>query len=199
MRTPDIKKEEQTKAAIIAAAQKMLRVYGFDKTTMEDIARAACKGKSSLYYYYESREEIFFAAAQKEMDDLQKKVQNAVDKCKTPPEKLRALLLTRYYGIKSMMVLYSVLLKESTKYIDLFNKIQIMSHNMEFETITAVVNEGIESGEFKSIKKSEVSSLAHIAMLLWRGMAANIIITGEIPSKSLKVETVVDIFVRGLK
>lgn len=199
MRTTDIKKEEQTKASIIKAAQKMVRAYGFDKTTMEDIARACCMGKSSLYYYYKSREEIFLATAVTEMNDLQKKVESAVAKCKTPQEKLRTLLLTRYYGIKSKMLLYSVLLKESTKYMDLVKKVQNSSHKIEIDSITMIVTQGIEQGVFKSVKKNEVQSLAVIAMLLWRGLASDIIISGEIPPASLKIETMVDAFVRGLQ
>lgn len=199
MRTADIKKEEQTKAAIIQAAQKMIRAYGFDKTTMEDIARACSMGKSSLYYYYKSREEIFLATAFAEMNELQKKVDTAVAKCKTPQEKFRTLLLTRYYGIKSMMILYSVLLKESTKYIDLVKKVQNTSHKMEIDSITKIVEEGMAQGAFKSVKKGEVHSLAAISMVLWRGLAANIIISGEIPPKSLKIESMVDAFVRGLQ
>lgn len=198
MRKADIKKEEQTRAAIIKAAQKMIREYGFDKTTMEDIAHACYMGKSSLYYYYKSREDIFFATAMKEMEDLQRKVDIAVSKCSTPQEKLRTLLITRYYGIKSMMLLYSVLLKESTSYINLMKKVQTISHKLEIDSITEVVCEGIEQGVFKSIKKQEVRSLALMAMMLWRGMASNIIVSGEVPPKSLKIETMVDAFVRGL-
>lgn len=199
MRKPDINKELKTRTVIIAAAQKMLRQYGFDKTTMEDIARGACMGKSSLYYYYKSREEIFYAAAQKEMEELQKKVDRAVAKENTPSKKLRALILGRYHGIKSMMLLYSVLLKESTKYIDLFNRIQATSHKLEEDAITAIFEDGVKAGEFTGIQKKDIPSLAHMAMLLWRGMAANIIVTGEIPGKNMNIESIVDVFTRGLK
>ena len=198
MRTSDIKKEEQTKGEIIAAAQKILRVYGFDKTTMEDIARASGKGKSSLYYYYKSREELFFAVAMKEMADLQAKVDQAVAARKTFADKLRTLLIERCHGIKSKMVLYSVLLKESDKYIDLFDKIQRASHKIEMESVTQIVADGINAGEFKGIKKQDITSLALMSMLIWRGLALNIIVSGEVPPTSLKIERMADVFIRGL-
>jgi len=198
MRTSDIKKEEQTKGEIIAAAQKILRVYGFDKTTMEDIARASGKGKSSLYYYYKSREELFFAVAMKEMADLQAKVDVTVAARKTSAEKLRALLIERCRGIKSKMVLYSVLLKESDKYIDLFNKIQQANHKIEMESVTKIVADGVGRGEFKGIKKQDIPSLAMMSMLIWHGLALNIIVSGEVPPTSLKIERMADVFIRGL-
>ena len=38
MRTVDTLKEEQTRAEIVGAAQKLFQKYGLDKTPMEDIA-----------------------------------------------------------------------------------------------------------------------------------------------------------------
>ncbi|OYW78704.1 MAG: TetR family transcriptional regulator, partial [Sphingobacteriia bacterium 32-37-4] len=45
-------KEEIFKEDIIREAQKLFQAYGLKKTTMEDIAKALGKGKSTLYYYY---------------------------------------------------------------------------------------------------------------------------------------------------
>jgi AcrR family transcriptional regulator len=50
-------KEEIFKEDIIREAQKLFQTYGLKKTTMEDIAKALGKGKSTLYYYYQSKEQ----------------------------------------------------------------------------------------------------------------------------------------------
>ena len=54
-----VKKEVRTH--IVGVARKIFTRYGFRKSTMEQIAAAIHKGKSSIYYYFHSMEEIFRA------------------------------------------------------------------------------------------------------------------------------------------
>jgi len=51
----DAKKDELIKAAIIEAARRVFQKWGLKKSTMEDIAEEAGKGKSTLYYYFKSK------------------------------------------------------------------------------------------------------------------------------------------------
>ncbi|PZR32764.1 MAG: hypothetical protein DI538_19000 [Azospira oryzae] len=44
---------------IINSAKKLMQQYGLKKTTMDDIAKAAVKSKSTLYYYFKDKEDIF--------------------------------------------------------------------------------------------------------------------------------------------
>ena len=43
--------KSEVRAEIIHVARKIFTRYGFKKTTMEEIAAASRKGKSSIYYY----------------------------------------------------------------------------------------------------------------------------------------------------
>jgi AcrR family transcriptional regulator len=52
-------KKEVTKEKIQQAAYKCVAKYGFEKTTLEDIAKEVGLNKASLYYYYKSKEDIF--------------------------------------------------------------------------------------------------------------------------------------------
>ena len=49
-----------------------LQPVRFRKTTMDEIAQAARKGKSSIYYYFTSKEDIFRAIVEKETKMLRK-------------------------------------------------------------------------------------------------------------------------------
>ncbi len=55
---------------IVTAAHRLFREEGLGEVTMEEIARAAGMGKSSLYYYFKSQEEIFNAVLESEIGDL---------------------------------------------------------------------------------------------------------------------------------
>ncbi|MFM2268327.1 MAG: hypothetical protein RL757_1768 [Bacteroidota bacterium] len=52
-------KKELTKEKIQQAAFKCVAKFGFEKTTLDDIAREVALNKASLYYYYKNKEDIF--------------------------------------------------------------------------------------------------------------------------------------------
>lgn len=52
-------KKEATKSKIRAAAHKCVARFGFEKTTLDDIAKEVGLNKASLYYYYKNKEDIF--------------------------------------------------------------------------------------------------------------------------------------------
>jgi AcrR family transcriptional regulator len=68
---------------IMEAAHLLFQRFGYKKTTMEDIAREAGKGKSSLYYYFKTKEEIFretmLQTASKFVLLTQQEIQKATD------------------------------------------------------------------------------------------------------------------------
>ncbi len=52
---------------IVDAAIIMFRRFGYEKTTMEDIAHKAHKAKRSLYNHFKNKEELFGAALKEEL------------------------------------------------------------------------------------------------------------------------------------
>ena len=49
-------KKDLNRETILKIAQEIFSKYGYKKTTLDDIANAVRKGKSSLYYYFKSSE-----------------------------------------------------------------------------------------------------------------------------------------------
>ena len=74
---------------IMESARGLFARYGYGKTTMDDIAEKAGKGKSSLYHYFKSKEEVFEAAVSSEVENLFAVVARAVRKVEKPEEKDR--------------------------------------------------------------------------------------------------------------
>ena len=58
------------KKQLIHIASDTFSKYGYYKTAMEDIAKAAQKAKGSLYYHFGSKELLFEAVVLKELDIL---------------------------------------------------------------------------------------------------------------------------------
>ncbi|WCT13246.1 TetR/AcrR family transcriptional regulator [Mucilaginibacter jinjuensis] len=58
------------KTLILSAARQLFQEKGLGMSTMEDVAKAAGMGKSSLYYYFKSQEEIFDAVLEAEVGEI---------------------------------------------------------------------------------------------------------------------------------
>lgn len=80
-------KDELIKTEILREAQKLFVHYGWSKTTMEDIAKAAGKGKSTLYYYYKSKEQIFDNVVTREMEEVFRITNEEVQKAQTAEDR----------------------------------------------------------------------------------------------------------------
>jgi len=70
---------KQRAVQVLKAASRLMAHYGFDKTTMEDIAREAGVSKGALYLLWSSKDQLFEALLAYEMqrllDDLQARVE----------------------------------------------------------------------------------------------------------------------------
>lgn len=69
-RHPDQNALDERARHILAEAARLILHYGYDKTTMSDIASAARVSKSTLYLYWKSKDELFRALLTYETLDL---------------------------------------------------------------------------------------------------------------------------------
>lgn len=103
--------QDANRNAILEAARDLFARYGFKKTTMEDIAMALRKGKSSLYYYFKNKEEIFQAVIGLESEILFTKLNDVVKSEGNAQVKLRNYVIVRMETISELLN-YQKVLKE---------------------------------------------------------------------------------------
>src|SRR5581483_4276952 len=88
-------KEDIIHQQILQAAQQLFQKHGYQKVTMDDVAKAIGKGRSSLYYYYKSKDEVFDAVMDVEIDEIVADFTRAVDQAVTTEQKIRAFSLSK--------------------------------------------------------------------------------------------------------
>jgi AcrR family transcriptional regulator len=59
---------DEVKETIESEAHQVFSKSGFRKTTVDEIASANGKGKSSIYYYFESKKKIFQGGEEKDIE-----------------------------------------------------------------------------------------------------------------------------------
>ena len=162
--------------SIVDAASGVFSKYGYRKTTMDDIAQALGKGKSSIYYYFRNKEEIFEAVLEKEVLFLKTNLQDAVNRKKHSKGKLKTYILTRMQGIESMLNLYSAVKNEYLAQFEFIERIRYKYDQEEIANVQVILKEGIENGEFR-IEDPFLASVAIVTSM--KGFEIPLYIKGE--------------------
>jgi AcrR family transcriptional regulator len=86
---------EFRRTELIAAARRVFGSHGFEKATMEAIARQADVAKGTVYLYYASKRAIYDAALRASMAELEAVVQQRVEAAGTLQEAIAAFVDAR--------------------------------------------------------------------------------------------------------
>jgi AcrR family transcriptional regulator len=140
---------KDARESIIEAGREIFARYGFKKTTMDDIARAVRKGKSSLYHYFKSKEEVFGAVVEKEAAELKAELLQAIHNQPTPQRKLRAYVLTRIEAFQRFANLYSAFQEEYPESCNFLGEIRDRYDEYELGLYREILQEGVVSGVFE--------------------------------------------------
>ena len=156
--------KDNIRESIVNAAGDIFSKYGYKKTTMDDIALALGKGKSSIYYYFRNKEEIFQAVLEQEVILLKSKLQKAVNGKKHHKGKLKAYIITRMKGFESMLNFYNAVKNEYLAQFEFIERIRYGYDQEEIATVQGILEEGIEKGVFR-IEDPFLASLAIVTSM----------------------------------
>jgi len=156
----NLNKDEEVKSSILEAAKRVFQKWGLNKTTMEDIAREAGKGKSTLYYYYQSKDEIFDAVVVNEFERILKKAKELAQEAKTAKEMLIKYIIESINEMKSKISTYTIIREEIKRNQNFIRKLRDLFQAREEKYIREILEFGLENKEFTFIQKSEVATAA---------------------------------------
>ncbi|QGY42262.1 TetR family transcriptional regulator [Maribellus comscasis] len=188
--------KSEVKENIITVAQDIFMRYGFRKTTMDEIAYAARKGKSSLYYYFKSKEEVFQAVVEKETSVLRSEIVAKVGESSSAKEKLRSYIFVRMEGFKNWGNFYVALKDEYLSNYDFIEKIRRRYDESEVNSITQIIKDGIDSGEFKGLNAELTAKTVLIAM---KGLEVPLIVEKDLETNFRKeIDAMLEILFHGI-
>ena len=115
--------KDAVRLEIINVASKIFTRFGYKKTTMEEIAMACNKGKSSIYYYFKSKEDIFRAVVETEVEVLKKDLTQELASVDDPIEQLKKYILFRMHKLKTLTNFYAALNYDYLIHLDFIQNI----------------------------------------------------------------------------
>lgn len=155
----------KTKHQLILAAGQIFYQYGFKKTTMDDIAFAAGKGKSSLYYYFKNKEEVFEAVVDYEAELLKDEIISSTKELKNAVDQLRLYIQIRMKRFVSRGNLYTALTDDFLMTFNFIEKIRNKHQEWELNMLHQIISSGIKSKELKPVDIEFISNALLIAMI----------------------------------
>lgn len=171
----------EQKENIIESAQKLFTRFGFLKTTVDEIAKAARMGKASLYHYFKGKEDIFREVVKKESQVLSGKTREAIERENTPQDKMKAFIVTRMQCLSELANIYDALKNEYLEHYAFIEKTREKNFREEIDMVKAILDDGVKSGVF-AITDMELTAFTIITAL--KGLEYHW--TVEIPSNKIE-------------
>lgn len=188
-------REKNVKEEILKKANILFARYGYDKTTMDDIADAVGKRKGALYYYFRTKEEVFTEVIEREISALKQKVFESVKGEKTAKGMLMAYVITRYKLLNKVASSYKTFRED---YIRQFEFVQNLRRKFDIEEekyIESILREGVRSGELKNI---EISMTAESFVTAMKGFEYKWSDESNFKYVEKVINTMLDIFFFGI-
>lgn len=166
---------------------------GFHETSMQEIAKAAGLGKSTLYDYFKTKDEILIYFFEDQLNDLVTDAQRIAVQNISANTRLRQVMEHYIENLQANKSLFLRLSIESQRLkLDSQKRIQDKRHAYQ-DMVRALVDEGIREGVFRNIN----SLLA--ARLLISSMAPVVYGTRLTGTPQEMLKDTLDIFFKGIE
>lgn len=156
--------KDEVRIKIVEIARHVFTHFGFKKTTMEEIALASRKGKSSIYYYFSSKEDIFKAVVEKEAEELKEELRISILGIDDPIERLKVYISVRMRKLKKLTNFYTALKSDYLSHLVFIEEIRKSYDKDEVKVVAGIIQDGIERGKF-SVEDPQLSAVAIVTAM----------------------------------
>ncbi len=156
---------DKKQTEIFAAALKLFALYGFKKTTVEDVAAQVGMTKSNIYFYVKNKRDLYEKTVSTALEQWRNSVAEAVATSDDVVEKFTIMAQRSFDYLADHEDLRCILIKDPgiftlTPREDRFYDINLGAMNL----IRDILNQGIEQGRFYPV---EVASTAELLFSIY--------------------------------
>ncbi len=139
---------ERTKEKILQVAAKTFTKFGFHKTSVDEIAKAARKAKGSVYYYFTSKENLFTEVVKQELQFIKNELNSAVTNEKSAVDKIKNYFSSRIQLMHNSTNYLSTVKIDFFDHFDFLFDVKEEFRKFEKNTLKSLLILGIEKKEF---------------------------------------------------
>lgn len=186
-----VKKADERKMEILAAAQQLFFSKGYEGTSVNDIIQATGISKGAFYHHFASKEELLAGLVNLFRDGLIQQLSTVVDSSATALEKLNQIFrITQSEKLRNIDIFdlaFRMLFTEEN--LKLRTRMLDSTFKVALPLVTAVVTEGVNRGEFTAVKPATTAEfILVLGMYMGEQIAAFVLGTleGDDPSEVLE-------------
>ncbi len=197
-------KEDIIQEQILQAAKQLFKQHGLSKITMDDVAKAVGKGRSSLYYYYKSKDEIFHAVMDDEIREMLTEISRAVDKVSTVEQKIRAFCVTKLKVLHKRRGSYNTIdVGMDANEMSNFTKTKHAHHRrimkQEGALLRQILTDGIKKNELSALNQKDLDTLIFVLLSSIHGLKREMVIENDFSGIEPAIDTLTHMIIHGLK
>ncbi|MBW2960543.1 TetR/AcrR family transcriptional regulator [Mesonia aestuariivivens] len=153
-------KEDFVRKQIIDASKTVFKKYGFKKATMDHIAKASKKGRSTLYYYFKNKNEVFEAFVKNEYENRIRETSTEISHEFTINENLSKYRKIKLEHLIKLSETYQYLLSDLKKNTSFLFQLLYEIRAEEVSIIENCLTWAIEKEEITPVPKTDLNFLA---------------------------------------
>lgn len=163
------KKEEVAalhRKRIMEESEKLFSEKGYDKTTIDDISKAAGYSRRTIYAYYESKDDILHHIVEKGLINLKNDIENAVNSNEDFIKAYKAICMSMVKYQNEYHLSADNVVRANTANFDFDNISDTLNHILSLGTdINAILEAFIENGKEKGLVREDVIPMLSVYVL----------------------------------
>lgn len=156
--------KDEVREQLVQAARQVFVRFGYKKTALDDIAREARKGKSTIYYYFKSKDDIFKAVIDAEAEIRAKTIDDQISTIDDPQQKLKTYIYVRMLTLKKVGNYYEAIKNDLLDNLYFVNSLRTNHFDAEVNLVKELLLEGIEK-EVYTIQNPELTARTIVTLL----------------------------------
>ena len=185
--------------ALLAAARRVFGRYGFERATVERIARDAGVAKGTVYLYYASKQEIYWAALAAGIEELHERTRERVAAAANLKEMIEAFITTKIEYFDERRDFFRIYVSELGSRIagPLYRRAEFKPlHRRQIRALEQAIARGVARREIRAVDPRETASAIFD---LTRGLTTRRLLAGRRKPAAPEVDALVQLIWHGVE
>jgi len=186
-----------TKDIIVSVANKLFSRFGFQKTSMNEIAKTAHKAKGSLYYHFASKEELFKEVVSREMTILKNQLSVIVHNTElNAGDKIKNYLILRMELLNNAANYHETLKADFYEHYIFIDDLRSELDKWEIDNLRNILEQGINEGDFN--KSGNIEVLLEMIIMVLKGLEIPFFLQNKYTRYSPHFDDLISVLIKGI-
>lgn len=187
------------KEHIVRVSKEVFQRYGLSKVSMDDLSKAAGKGRSTLYHYFKNKKEVFEACVLSELSVIMQEASGKLQKKGGTSYNLHIFYSTKLAGIIALKNQYQNLLEDLRDQPEIFARLSKILMEEETFALKQLLNWGVADNDIAPMDEEELSFLSNALVTAFRSFELEMALQNKIEDLENRLSWLINILYKGLK